>query len=138
MSEYDTEYYGWGSNKDTPTIESMLGKTFSSVRTTSDNNRIIFENEDEVYIFTHFQDCCESVVIEDIVGDLTDLENSPLFEAEEVSNSDGDPPSQYSEAWVWTYYKFGTIKGHVNIRWLGESNGYYSMDVDLVYKKKEK
>jgi hypothetical protein len=112
-------------------IEDMLGKTFVSV-TNDDGKRVIFtaDNGDK-YVFCHIQDCCEGVEVKDIVGDLSDLTGSPLLEAEENSNSG-------STDWgseTWTFYKFGTIKGHVNISWLGESNGYYSESVDRLLVK---
>jgi hypothetical protein len=71
----------------------------------------------------HQQDCCESVYIESIEGELPHLINAAIVMAEEVIDG-GD------EGETWTFYKFGTIKGYVTIRWVGSSNGYYSESVD--------
>lgn len=119
-------------NSNYPDIKEMEGKTFT--RVWSDDDRLVFENEDDRYIFYHSQDCCESVYIESIVGDLDDLVGTPLLLSEEVSSDDG-PLNQYEESYTWTFYKFATIKGYVDVRWYGSSNGYYSESVSL---KKEK
>lgn len=88
-------------------------------------------NDGQNFLMYHDQDCCENVYVEEIVGDLSDLIGSEILFAEETSNSDRPPP-KYSESWTWTFYKLSTIKGSVTIRWLGESNGYYSESVSFV------
>lgn len=68
-----------------------------------------------------------------IHGDIGDLVGVPLLRAEESTNRDDPPASEYGppDSWTWTFYRFTTIKGSVQIRWLGTSNGYYSEGVDL-------
>lgn len=114
------------------TISEMVGKTFQKV-TQQDNysDELVFENENEKFIFYHDQDCCESVNIEDITGDLSDLENTPILVAEERSGEVKNTDDDYSDVDQWTFYEFRTSKGSVTVRWYGTSNGYYSTSVDL-------
>lgn len=71
----------------------------------------------------HDYECCESFWLEDVVGDISKLIGNPLTICEEVS-SDGHEMDY--EHQTWTYYKFATIKGYVDLRFIGQSNGYYS------------
>jgi len=113
-------------------IEELLMKVLESVKKV-DNNELIFTcDTGEVYRMYHEQDCCEGVYIEDIVGDMYDIVGSVIVEAECVTNS--DDVKRYEDDWkddsfTWTFYKIGTAKGFVTIRWYGSSNGYYSEDV---------
>jgi hypothetical protein len=120
-------------------IKHMTGKVFTSIRGTIDGHELIFENDTERYVFFHYQECCENVSIKDIVGDLADLLGEPLLIAEEVS---GEIPEQndeeYIESQTWTFYKFATRRGYVDVCWLGESNGYYSESVCLGYELVDK
>ena len=114
-------------------MAQMLGKTFVQVTGDVGGYEMTFETANgERFMFAHSQDCCESVDINDIVGDLQDLCGSPMLLAEEVQ---GETPvdfeEEYHESVTWTFYKFATRKGYVDVRWLGESNGYYSESVDL-------
>lgn len=126
--------YCWG--KEVP-ISEMIGQTFVSVENRDDEKLIFSLANGTQYIFEHFQDCCEQVSIEEVVGDLSDLVGSPLVEAEEVDGYTGPSPGGCAESYTWTFYKFGTAKGHVTVRWLGESNGYYGEGVDLRKKLPE-
>lgn len=114
-------------------ISVLLGKLIKEIDVSEDE--IIFTISDsEKYKMYHSQDCCESVTIEDICGEIEWLIDSPILRAEERSNSD-DPASFTkwpSESYTWTFYEICTLKGSVTIRWYGTSNGYYSENVNFV------
>ena len=115
-------------------LNEMIGKIFTSVTGSVGSGEIVFENDKERFTFMHFQDCCESVEVNDIVGDLQDLVGTPILIAEEAVGGEVTG-FKASESYTWTFYKFATFKGWVDIRWLGESNGYYSESVSLNYEK---
>lgn len=75
-----------------------------------------------VYILYHYQDCCESVYISDICGELNDLSGKTV--RAEVATGE----MEYGE---WTFFKIDTINGCVTIRFNGESE-YYSVGVDCI------
>ncbi len=109
----------------------LVGKTLKEVNVLNDEIYFITE-DDETYKMYHSQNCCESVYVEDVCGDVNDLIGSPLLQAEEVSSLEGfeaGPLSEREYSYTWTFYKFATIKGSVTIRWYGTSNGYYSESV---------
>lgn len=114
-------------NKET-TVEDLVGLTMSSVKNINDEELVLTSEDGRVFKFYHNQDCCENVWIESIVGELDDLIGEPILLAEEVS-SDGIPSLDGEESFTWTFYKFATRKGYVDVRWYGESNGYYSEEV---------
>jgi hypothetical protein len=76
----------------------------------------------------HDQDCCETVVVEDVNGDWSDLIGHPLLVAEARTNKGGDEAN--FESYTYTFYTFRSVGGSVDVRWLGTSNGYYSEEVD--------
>ena len=137
-------------------VNELIGKTLTKIEKNENEDEILFHCETgEVYKLYHQQDCCESVTIEDINGDLDDLIGTPIVMAEEVSNEEFEktfensfklPEDQQDYVWnyvnehgetkpdsyTWTFYKFATIKGYVDIRWFGQSNGYYSESVSFI------
>lgn len=117
-------------------FDSLKGMTFASVEQIG-NDRIVFtDTRGQRFTMYHEQDCCENVVVESITGDLSDLVGTPILRAEEVTSntlpSDVPMPDYQPESETWTFYKLGTIKGYVDIRWHGSSNGYYSESVMVV------
>jgi hypothetical protein len=131
-------------------IDVLKGKTLTAIDVGDDE--IKFATSDgELYGMYHSQDCCESVGVEEIIGELEDLIGSPILIAEERSSDEPDDATKaqrakdkveaeakgeyYSdyayESETWTFYELATNKGSVTIRWYGTSNGYYSESVDF-------
>lgn len=115
-------------------FKTLVGKTLVSIAVNADG--VTFKASDgSEFLMYHSQDCCESVTLNEVVGDFGDLLQTPILEAEVVSNEGGDPKPEYPDSWTWTFYKLATVKGRVTLRWLGESNGYYSESVDFAQTK---
>lgn len=111
-------------------IRQFIGKTPKEINVFGGDEEILFEFTDGTkYKMHHDQDCCESVTIEDLDGDLQDLIGLPLTTAEQASK-DGDE-SKYGGSSTWSFYRLGNEKVMIVIRWYGSSNGYYSESVDI-------
>lgn len=144
MAKYDLEtlktiypeYYPYTKTfaEDRPkhvNFEELEGKTIVEIHGMEVGNDVIYFVCDDgtIYMMYHEQDCCESVDINDICGDVDFLLNTPITLAEKVTET-GE--NEDYDSFTWTFYNFGTIKGYVTLRWYGESNGYYSESVDFV------
>ncbi len=117
-------------------FEVLKNKILTDIVVSKEDEEVIFTTKDnKKYKMYHYSDCCEDVYIDDICGDIKDLLNTPVLLAEVVTNVDENPVGfkipEYQESFTWTFYKLSTIKGSVTFRWYGESNGYYSEDVDF-------
>jgi len=129
----------YGAVETVKRLDFLIGKTFERIIKVdsddsddySDELRFVMKNGD-YYAFFHEQDCCELVEIADICGTLADLAGSPITLAEEYVHENittaVDEVEDISK--TYTFYKFGTVKGYVTVRWCGESNGYYSEKVN--------
>ena len=134
-------------------IKELIGKTIVSiVGMEKGSEEITFTTLDgKQYKMYHEQDCCENVTIDDVCGDVMDLIGSPLLLAEERTSEENPPDVteqrlklqkdaayvEWQDSFTWTFYHFATINGYLDLRWYGESNGYYSESVDFKEIKEE-
>lgn len=133
-------------------VSEMVGFTFAAIHTGAQADRILararwdadhylpsgsedslmlFENAAPIgphFLFQHEQDCCEHVRLEDVCGDLADLLDTPILAAKMTCDYENPAGGESS---TYTFYDFRTIRGSVTLRWLGESNGYYSERVSV-------
>lgn len=116
-------------------FSDLVGMTMLSVEQIGDDVIRFISCDERTFDLFHRQDCCEVVEIESITGDLSDLIGVPILLAEEASSEDapqGVKLEYEPESQTWTFYKLRTIKGSVDIRWHGVSNGYYSESVSFI------
>lgn len=98
---------------------------------TGDEEHLTFETIDNAgikakYVMQHDQDYCEHVRIIDGLDEVLELRGMVALATETV---DEDAPVE--ESGTWTFYNIFAGKGNANLRWLGESNGYYSEGVSF-------
>lgn len=118
-------------------FEDLRGETLTEVEGVEPDSECIYFtlSNGRKFILMHHDDCCEHVRLAEFDGDPADLIGSPLTLAVEDSNvpEDQEPKGEYRyrASYTWTFYRLGTVKGTVVLRWLGESNGYYSERVSF-------
>lgn len=115
-------------------VETLIGKTITEIVGMEEHSKCIriVCSDGTRFEMLHYQDCCEIVEVNDVVGNPEDLIGSSVTMAEESTNHydcSEDPENKSLDSHTWTFYKFATLKGYVTIRWIGESNGYYSESV---------
>ena len=108
-------------------VEQLTGMTITAVVYKESNESLLIHLNTHVLEMIHQQDCCEIVYLADVVGSFEDLIGYPLLE---VSESFAEGELEGYESSTVSYYNFNTVKARVQLRWVGESNGYYSETVD--------
>ena len=110
-------------------FEKLTGLTLTSVERKvekrNSGDMLVFKDSDGgVYEMYHDQDCCESVWLDDQCGSWEDILNVPILSAHVVE-------AEQCRGCTWTFYTLVTIYGSMTLRWIGESNGYYSERVSF-------
>jgi len=107
---------------------AFFGKTITEIKQI-DNSEIHFTADGKRYKMLHEQDCCESVSIESISGDLQSIVGSPLIQSTEEQQR--PEVGQYDDSVTISTFVLATKDSRVVITWRGESNGYYSETVQI-------
>ena len=101
----------------------------------SETDSINFVTKKGEYSLTHNQECCESVWLESVDGNLNDAIGDTVISFElETNVVKPEPVDEYcyvAEYGMWSFYKLTTSKNMFTIRFMGESNGYYSVCVEF-------
>ena len=123
---FDLIPYTPGEYRSTAKFEQLQGMTITAVVYKEVNESLLIHLNTHVLEMIHHQECCESVYLADVVGSFEDLIGYPLLEVSEsiIDIATADMSSTAS------YYNFKTVKASVQLRWVGESSGYYSETVD--------
>lgn len=124
----------WNKTVDIKELEGKVVRGISGLHKGSEEVDIVTECGQH-YRFEHIQDCCEHVDLEDFEHD--GIEGANIISAVESTSYDDPNPRGWDESYTWTFYRINTTKGELFMRWLGESNGYYSESVDLIHVNKE-
>lgn len=111
-------------------LKQIIGKTITNISVSQDEVRILCEDDNTAYRAYHMQDCCERVYVESIVGNILNILNSAILDANETIET-GDHYNEYHDyvSWTRTTHTIETANGKLSIVWYGVSNGYYSETV---------
>lgn len=102
------------------------GRTIKNV--TQNNRELLFTFADGGIVkMYHAQECCESVYCETDISEIENICDAEIVIAEERTN---EGETDYGTI-TWSFYTLRTAFDTVVIRWVGESNGYYSEKVDF-------
>ncbi len=110
-------------------FSDLVGQVITSFTINDTEDVILISTQSgNHYKMYHDQECCGSVTVDDVCGDLDDIIGKVILVAEESTSNSYD---NLYESQTWTFYKIDTSKGGITIRWYGNFNGYYSESVEF-------
>ena len=118
-------------------LDKLVGKTIRKIDGLYPGSEevTIYCMDGDIFRLYHEQDCCENVELNDVEVDTDNFYLALVISAEEVC---GESPSDFTygnDSHTWTFYKIETTQGGIWMRWLGESNGYYSEEVTVDHRQ---
>ena len=115
-------------------LKALIGQTITKVLVGTDDNVVVFVAENNKFFeYSIGGDCCSLSWLESI-NNIENMLNTPILEIHSLSLPDDyikkaqdDPKYEVLEIWGYT---IKTIKGHTDIEFRNDSNGYYSGSFD--------
>jgi hypothetical protein len=107
-------------------LKGIAIKSIDGLKEDSEEVTINFGNDFKL-VFYHDQDCCEYVRLEEYHGNIKNGDIFRELKVEEVNLE----YEKYSHSSTATFIEVVTQNGLITMRWLGESNGYYSERCDM-------
>lgn len=99
------------------------------------SEKVVVKLQSREIVFEHDQDCCETVYLADFESSLNlSLSGSPRILEVKVSTKEATESEVYQSG-LWTFIEIKTTQGDIWMRWMGESNGYYSEAVDITFRE---
>jgi hypothetical protein len=124
-------------------LEAIIGETVTGIDFFNDPYRrlpkevlITMKSGKQLRLY-HDQDCCETVELVSIDGDICKLIGKPILSTELGVDEDYDGPEISDDSGTETKITLRCDAQTVIMRWIGESNGYYGEDVDFEILQKE-
>lgn len=105
-------------------LDEIVGKIVNRIEKYKDTELKFYMNDGSIYVMRHIQNSREDVHIEDINGDLNKFRNARVAKAylSKGNSCNGEH----------TFYHIASDSGEfLTIRWIGISNGYYSVEVSF-------
>ena len=135
VADISTSY---GRYAEEDVLARVLGARVVAVNAGSTDDALLsLETTNGTLTFFHQQDCCEGVDLESpsVEEVAADLVGGEIVACEARSSDEENPPngSTTDDSYTWTFYEIRTTKGDVTLRFLGQSNGYYSESVDVAF-----
>lgn len=109
-------------------LENLVIENVEGCYKGSDTMKITFTNG--MYVIFKYPDVFSNVDIDDVNGDVETLIGQRLLKLDVRMSNEMDNNNEPDYSKLWTFYTFATVKGYVDVKWYGSSNGWYSVCVD--------
>lgn len=111
-------------------LNDLFGRTVECVSGCyKDSDRMEIKFTDGLKVVFEPSNSMANVSIDDVNGDPQGMVGHMIKKAEVATNIQFSPKNEWDSNYKWTFYRFATFDGYVDVKWYGTSTGYYSEKV---------